>query len=165
MTPEQKIFFIKYIVEKRTQGYMNAGCESDWFYDNFKTHKNIITKNPKYIKISSLQNNLEYIRPAILISEKATELKYSVCGITTYICENQTLSSLYLWENGAKKKTFGKLYIKEISENEYIDWMYGIAKSYFENDIEPVLKEQENREILNNKKLTFSLEYFKLIKY
>lgn len=133
---EEKLNIIKEVVEKRKEGYMARGCPANWFYSIYEKYNQIQSKNfPKYIVIAPNEEQLEHWRVCMLTSYER-EIRYNDLTGTSYIYghfdERDYIQDLQkngfkkelLWRNGYLEETFGKLSVKIITEEEYVEGMY-----------------------------------------
>lgn len=161
MTKEGKLKFINSIPFKLAMTD-HKGCDPDWFTQTYYKYKNYESKNgnPKYIKI--VNNGTPWDTIFMLRKEDDSSCCYWFTGRGSIICDSSVIEDKFLWFNGNKNISLGKITYKESTEDELIDWMYKIAFVYYTRDIQPMeqerLKEQEKKEF----KSSFVKNYFKL---
>ena len=161
MTREEKLTFINSIPFKLAMTG-HRGCDPDWFtqaYDKYKDYKPK-NGNPKYIKITNDGTPWDVI--FMLTNEDVNSCRYYMSGRDSIICNSRIITDELLWFNGRQSASLGKLTYEESTEDDLIDWMYGIASMYYIRDIQPMeqerLKEQEKKEF----KSSFAKNFFKL---
>ena len=161
MTRDEKLMFINSIPFKLAMTD-HRGCKPDWFTITYYKYKDYVSRNgnPKYIKISNDGAPWDVI--FMLTNEDDNSCRYWMNGSSFIICDSSTIKSELLWLNGQKNTSLGKLTYEESTEDDLIDWMYGIASMYYIRDIQPIeqerLKEQEKKEF----KSSFAKNFFKL---
>lgn len=159
-TPTEKLKFIQIVIDYRKQGYRGEGCPYDWFYSLYEEYKHTKTNNPKYIKVYK-DIGYDISNPYILV-EEGKELRYHNNSNMSIICEAPIIDADLLWQNGNQAKTLGYLDYRELTENDYIDWMYKQAMLYYQKDVLPMLNERAQDELLKATKQQFSYNYFRL---
>lgn len=160
MNISEKLIFIKEVVDYRTQGYMGPGCPAEWFLSDYVNYNNIQSDIfPKYVIFAPNEDQLNHWSPCILIN--AEDIRYSAMRPSMYIIDkDETLE--FAWRNGYKLQTYGKLHYRIIDEEYYVNEMYKMAKIYYEQDIESVIKERQKQKIIKETKEEFSKNFFKL---
>jgi hypothetical protein len=154
MTNTEKLEFIKDVVSYRFAGYMGPGCPADWFHESYRDHKDDRYKKlPKYVVFAPNEEQLEKWDPCILVHNKDSGfVGYAAVGPRLYRLKDEIENKEYSDEEIAdllsnKKLPYsdGELISKITDEDYYIDKMYRISKNYYKSDIEPMLKDREDK--------------------
>lgn len=162
LTNKEKLKFIKEVVKYRAAGLMSRGCEYDWFFGTYRDYKNVEAINfPKYVVFAPSEEQLNHWSACILTREDNFEARYYAIRPSLYIID-EGFGLDAAWRNGYKKETQYNLVHKIVDEDYYIDDMYKIAKMYYENDIETVLKQRELEEQQKFEKEKFAKSFFRL---
>ena len=110
-------------------------------------------------KIKMVIEEIKTIYPNKMVLNATQTARIIGISLRTF---SRIITNELLWFNGRQSASLGKLTYKESTEDDLIDWMYGIASMYYIRDIQPMeqerLKEQEKKEF----KSSFAKNFFKL---